>query len=422
MIFSGNTTALGATTIPMAEGYDCSYGPSLMLVESARNDLAMFKALIQADYKEMSICRESAGVVQEGDILALQEAVGGGIFKKIAELFKKLIAKIKAIFHNFLARFRSLYMKDKDLVKKYEKELIRKQNINKLEVKWRAGNDITSDAWTFEELDEMFKEDEGWNEDSSERDKFYMEKFTENPVVKEDSIDEYIKEIINTTLEDEEVLELGDSKIGGIRTIMRFLSEYDSRAKKMDTAVRKVESNLQKVVNKYDKNVKNTITDVKNTGDNTPEAKEDNDKKLEKINHTYDMALSYQRVVSATMSSIVQINTIMYKQAKAAFMKAITVNPKKLEESMVYAEAVAAVAENEVEDVINGALSKEELSDLCSASKNVMDGGVSDDPDKLTYGPDKYTDDASFSGSQGSIDSRIGGGKVEEAYFGKLFY
>lgn len=102
MIFNSNTTALGATNIPMAEGYDCSYGASLALVEAARNDFAMFKALVTADYKEMSICKESTGVVMEGELSALHEAVGGGIFKKIAELFKKLAAKVKAIFHSFM--------------------------------------------------------------------------------------------------------------------------------------------------------------------------------------------------------------------------------------------------------------------------------------------------------------------------------
>ena len=54
---------------------------------------------------------------------------------------------------------------------------------------------------------------------------------------------------------------------------------------------------------------------------------------------------------------------------------------------------------------------------------HLEDADVSDDPDKLTYGPDKYTDDASWDDAEGSIDTCIGGGKVEEsAYFGKMFY
>ena len=60
MIFGNNMPALGASNIPMAEGYDCSFGPSLALVESARNDFAMFKAMLQSDFREASIMKESA--------------------------------------------------------------------------------------------------------------------------------------------------------------------------------------------------------------------------------------------------------------------------------------------------------------------------------------------------------------------------
>ena len=74
-------------------------------------------------------------------------------------------------------------------------------------------------------------------------------------------------------------------------------------------------------------------------------------------------------------------------------MKAVTVNPKKLEESSVYAQAVAEAAETEVEDVITGALSKSEIEDLSAATTDVKDADVKDDPDALTYAPDCYTDD-----------------------------
>ena len=134
MIFDANTTSLGSS-IPMAEGYDGAVGVAQALIESARNDYAMFRAMLNADARELSL--RKSGYVAESEILALQEATGGSIWKKIADLFKKLIAKIKSIFANFLAKFRGLYMKDKELVKKYGSQVIRKSNINNLEVKWR---------------------------------------------------------------------------------------------------------------------------------------------------------------------------------------------------------------------------------------------------------------------------------------------
>ena len=109
MIFDANRTSLGSS-IPMAEGYDGTVGVAQALIESARNDYAMFRAMLDADARELSL--RKSGYVAESEILALQEATGGSIWKKIADLFKKLIAKIKSIFANFLAKFRGLYMKD----------------------------------------------------------------------------------------------------------------------------------------------------------------------------------------------------------------------------------------------------------------------------------------------------------------------
>ena len=120
MIFNTNTTSLGSS-IPMAEGYDGSIGCAKALVESARNDYAMFRAMLD---------------VNESEVYALSEATVGGIWSKIKELIQKLIAKIKSIFANFLAKFKSLYASDKKLIKDYGTKVIRKR-LDKMEIKWR---------------------------------------------------------------------------------------------------------------------------------------------------------------------------------------------------------------------------------------------------------------------------------------------
>lgn len=407
MIFSGNTTALGATTIPMAEGYDCSYGASLALVEAARNDLAMFQALVQADYKEMAICKESTGVVQEGEITSLHEAVGGGIFKKIAELFRKLVAKVKGIFHNFMAKINGLVMKDKDLVKKYQKELARKRNLDKLEVKWRKVKDSAN--WESFDVAEAFKKAEGWVEDSWDRVKFYLGKDV-------DSISEFVKEAVDEALEDEDTVTLGE--IGGWRAVANFINGYAAKSKTMQTNINKTTTALEKLVKDYDK-AAGTAADA-SVKDKDDEAKT---AAVTTANKEYDMAQAYQTAMLAMMQACTQVSTIEYKQAKAAFMKAVAANEKKLEESAVLLDAIAEAAEDEVDSVITTALSDEEISDLSAATVNVKDADVSDDPDKLTYGPDCYTDNASMDDAEGTIDTCIGGGKVEEsAFFGEMLY
>ena len=410
MIFGSNTTALSASTIPMAEGYDCSYGVGLALVESARNDLAMFQALVQADYKEMAICKESTGVMQEGEIATLHEAVGGGIFKKIAELFKKLVAKVKAIFHSFMTKINGLTMKDKELVKKYSKELARKRNLDKLEVKWRkrkSGTDFT--AKNFSTVAAGFKKAEGWTEDSWDRVKFCLHKDVE-------STNEYVEVCLEEAFEDEDTVKLGE--IGGWRAVAGFINEHAGKLKTMQSEINKGTTALEKLVKEYDKAASNAAGESVKDKENTEKAAA-----VETANKEYDMAQAYQTAMLTAMDVATKIVTIDYKQNKAAFMKAVSVNEKKLEESSVLVDAIVEAAEEEVDNVINSALSDEEISDLCAASTNVKDADVSDDPDKLTYGPDNYTDNASFDDAEGEIDTCVGGGKVEEsAYFGKMFY
>ena len=92
MIFDNNTTALGSSLdIPMAEGYDCSYGCAKALLDLAENDYAMFREMLNVEARDLQL--QKTGYVQE-EVVALQEATIGGIWSKIKELFTKLIGKI----------------------------------------------------------------------------------------------------------------------------------------------------------------------------------------------------------------------------------------------------------------------------------------------------------------------------------------
>jgi len=401
MIFNNNATSLGAYDIPMAEGYDCSFGAALALVESARNDYAMFQAMIGADYREMQICKESAGSVMEGEVASLHEAVGGGIWAKIKELFSKLIAKVKGIFHNFIAKIRGLWMKDKDLVKKYGPEVAKKTNIGNLEVKWRKVKKAIdwSDTATSITLDDLAA---NWKNERDEIFKHYSDG-------KSETASEYAKALEEEYLEDEDTVKL--SEAGGIRSIMSFLEGYGSKSRKM-------ESNINKFTNALAKMVKDADTKAKDVAKEKGYDPANAD--VQKANHAYESAVVFQDVKLTLTSTLAKLSTTEYKQNKAAFMKAVTANNSKLAEA-TYLDAVAEAAEQEVEDVIGSALSDEELSELCSASKNVKDGDVTDDPDALTYGPNQYTKNACFGSSDGSIDTHIDS-KKESAFFGELLY
>lgn len=401
MIFNSNTTSLGSS-IPMAEGYDCSCGVAQALIESARNDYQMFRAMLDIDARELQIQRESSGVMRESQMNVLTEAALSGIWQKIKELFSKLVAKIKAIAHTFMSKINSLVMSDKQMVKKYEKELYRKSNLDNMEIK------------NYTEYDNgignmrVFKFDtraaiENHKTDADERHNYY----TLDGVSYDSFDDDMDSKFLTRDKETGTLKEFGIT----IRDVCSYLADT-KMIREFNTYVKEQTRNAEDVVKEADKKAKDTSKEYTN----------DESKKIEmeNANKAYDMAVAFQDVVLKTMAYYQNAAKVTRKVYKGIFMKAIAANDKKLEES-VYLDAVAEAAEQEVDDVIDSALSKEELSKINNASLNVMDADVSDDADKLTYGPNKYTDDIVSVRTTGTIDTEINS-KEESAFFGKLFY
>lgn len=447
MIFNSNTTSLGTDHYAMAEGYDCSYGCALALVESARNEYKMFRAMLDIDARELQIQRESSGYVAESQVMVLTESAISGIWNKIKELFKKLAEKLKAIFHTFMSKINGLYMKDKQLVKKYSKELYRKSNLGNLEVKWikfdpafrtkgyELKNKITlsssasSDYTSFtqdkqvsgatKDTKAIFKD---WKEDADDRHDHYCPDGVSYDSFDSDMDDKYA----NGGEPDTE--ELKD--IGGIRAIIQFMDGRSKNLRELNKNTDDVIKWIDKLVKEADKQANDKAKEGSKikVGADKPDGSgqynqndvNDSDVGIKFANQAHDMAVAYQDVLTKAVNWTLNADKKDYAQHKAAFMKAIAANNDKLAES-TYLDAVAEAAEQEVEDVISSALSKEELSKINNASLNVMDSDVSDDPNKLTYGPDYYTDNQSYVRTSGSVDTDINS-KSESAYFSGLFY
>lgn len=414
MIFDANTTGLG-TGVGMAEGYDCSYGCALALVESARSDYQMFRAMLDIDAREMQIQRESAGYVAEGQITALAENTFTGIWEKIKELFKKLAEKIKAIWHSFAAKMNTLFMDDKKLIKKYEKELTRKTRVGKLEVKYLKTNETrVNELLKYIETDQTFEAGD-WSDDSEKR----MQHYCPNNSIKADNIAEDVRDYVEAD-EDEDTI---DKAFGGIRSLMNNLKDYSKVMRKFEKGYRDLDKNCERKIKEFDKKAKDdlkTYNDTKN--DSTKSSAEVSSAKntADNASKVYDMCVAYTNVVLPVYNALINLGKDEYKYEKAALHKAITTSNDKIDEA-TYLDAVAEAAEQEVENVIGSALSKEELSKINNASLNVMDSDVSDDPNKLTYGPDYYTDNQSYVRTSGSIDTDIAS-RNETAFFGKLLY
>jgi hypothetical protein len=400
MIFSNNSTALGAGSIPMAEGYDCSFGPALALVEGARNDYAMFRAMLNVESRELQIRNESAGYVTEGEIAALAEAAGAGIWTKIKELFSKLIAKIKAIFHNFMAKLNSLTKSDKDMVKKYKVEILKKGNIENLEVKWRKVKSSPIDKIASNDVyTSIIQLSSKWNEDANAR---FKEFAGSEP-------DEYEVTLMGEFFDDDDATTYQIKEIGGIRKICDYLEAFEKKNNNITKFVNQISTSLGKLVKEADDKVKIA---AKSVTSNDPAEKD-----LENANHAYDMAVAYQDYMLKRSSIVIDAIKIEYKQNKAAFMKAIAANNKKLAEATLLS-AIAEEAEQEVEDVISGSIDDVDLTNTNNASTNVLDPGVSSDPDELVYADDP---DYAEADTAGTVDTNVNS-REESAFFGKMLY
>ena len=109
-----------ASEIPANEAYGAAFGCAQILADCQANDMALFESTIYSDIAEVRAVQEGYGYVNENAFT--------DVIKKIIEMFKKLIAKIKGIFKAFLAKLTGAFKNGKDLVKKYEKQIIKYSN------------------------------------------------------------------------------------------------------------------------------------------------------------------------------------------------------------------------------------------------------------------------------------------------------
>ena len=109
-----------AAEIPANEAYGAAFGCAQILADCQANDMALFESTIYSDIEEVRAVHEGYDYVNENAFT--------DVIKKIVEMFKKLLAKIKGIFKAFIAKLTGAFKNGKDLVKKYEKQIIKYTN------------------------------------------------------------------------------------------------------------------------------------------------------------------------------------------------------------------------------------------------------------------------------------------------------
>ena len=259
--------------IPAAEGYNCTTGAAFAMMESARNDMNLFRAIITSDFNEVAAMNEgtSFGVINEGP---------KEIINKIVEMFKKLFAKIKGIFEAFIAKLRTLGGKNKTLLNDYKKKITNFPGWKGFKCKVRKPKNVDGGLeytmrGTWGVLEDMY----GLDWDKLEKTDGYDSDDIKDHIIKsnlpnglKNSVDSDLKnmesEMMDLCFDDEEVVDdwsLGDilsDDYGGclenadkaIRVINKYADKLKKCIGKVITELERVRSDASKVY--LDKNTK----------------------------------------------------------------------------------------------------------------------------------------------------------------------
>ena len=117
-----------ASEIAANEAYTAAVGCAQILLDNQKNDRALFESVIYNDVAEVNaFYNEGVQVVNENAIT--------NVFKKIIEMFKKLLAKIKGVFMSVITRISTALSDGDKLVKKYDKKIQDCKNWTKFALK-----------------------------------------------------------------------------------------------------------------------------------------------------------------------------------------------------------------------------------------------------------------------------------------------
>lgn len=406
MIYSNNSTSLGNEQFPMAEGYDCYAGPALALIESAQNDLAMFTAMIKTDFREAEL-KLSGEAVSESTIEAISEASIKNIWETVKTIFAKLLEKLAAIKDSAVRKIMALGAADKGFGA--AAKAIKSEEAGNKEVTFAPLN--SGKHQPEDDIDSILSP----FKDASVSDLISKGDFTVNDHlgVEEGGSLNLIKEYYGES----KTVKFSETGLS-VNEVVSYITNFKSVARSLDKAITGVLKTVKTLVRDTEKKAKNVEKRVNSTG----EDKESGTNNAQKV---VASARTYQTAVVKCTNEVFKLVMYKYKMYKSILIKLIKKAPKNESAAEIeyneYIDMVAEAACQEVEDVIQGAISDEELSQICAASKNVKDEDVSDDPSKLTYGQDCYTPDRSNVKADGSIDTEINS-KHESVDYGELFY
>lgn len=331
-------------------------GALMHVYENECNYNALMKAVGISELKYYQETGKSLFVHEAGAL--------SGFIAKAKAFFKKIIEKIKQIFHKFAAVINQYTLNDKEFIKKYSKELYRK-NLS----------DFDFDGYTFKSLDGALSTSKALSltdlfntTDMSvtDKDKQYFIK-GENVNKDSDAIDEEIEEFRGDVInriggssgkydESEYRNELKEVLYGGdkesldkidIRTQLKYIANTKEDIKKVEKVQKDIIDGIEKSIKALDK-YETEINKAHSTyGGASADPKEANKEMSDDVKTKLTKELNYEITIQKAMSNdltiafgmITQAVKDRNRQAKAICVKAIGYNKKESANYGYYGES-----------------------------------------------------------------------------------
>ena len=305
--------------------YELGIGGALMHVyENECNYNALIKA---AALSEMKYYNENGG-----DLFVQEAGALSSFVTKVKEFFKKIIEKIKSIAKKFFAVINQYTMKDKDFVKKYQTELIRR-DLKDFEYNGYKFRDWTGNVKA-DGLSLVAKEDPD-QDDINDAKEANRGKIVGGSGMTEAEFRDELKEKLYGDKEDFAV---------EIRTQLGIISDnkktVDALKKEEKEAVKAIEDIIKKLENEAKALDKGAMADAKAANDADAQAK---DKQIKKLNRDIDVYKAFSNDVTVYFGAKAKALADMNRQAKAICVKALS-----------YKHEAATVAESNTFDIFAG--------------------------------------------------------------------
>ena len=381
-VFSVNENHFGLGSVPeveMNEAYTTGVDMAIALVECKQNEFAVLQAGIKQDM--------IAAVTEDlEEREAINEATASDLLSKAKEILKKLIEKIKSIFHAFMAKVNSFFMDGEEMFKKYSGE-IAKKNFSDFKLKVREFKRAKFNNLI--ETTDLVANAISVKNDSKYQEALESDKLTEKALkavftsaaLKEMSVDDDLgnleKEVEDYCFEDSETKDdftssgiISSDWIGGLLNTKKFIENIEKTNKSVETQLEKALSKLDKETRKIAGTIGKAGTSY--TAQNyTVSTADDGEKASLKASKSKEMSVSRKdgdtektnavKVAAYIQALLSKMQTVQIKgqnarlncakkamaQAKKIFAAAVAYNPKK-ENYDFY----TAVAESEEFDAV----------------------------------------------------------------------